>query len=79
MSIICQPTIVFAIIMSIYVLAVSQTKDIIAVRMITVGIISFCIQYLCYNNFPFIAWMIASIPIFYILSIYIMLYLINDN
>ena len=79
MSIFCQPTILFAIVMILYVLSVSQSKDTLVVRMITVGIISFCIHYLCNNNFPFIAWMIACIPIIYILSIYIMMYLVNNN
>lgn len=75
---VCQPVILFGIVMILYILSVSQTNATIAIRIASLVVISFCIQYLCNNEFFGIAWLISLIPIIYILSIYIMLYLIND-
>lgn len=74
---ICQPAIIFFLTMVLYVLTVSQSNDILLVRMTTIGIISYCIQYLCDNNFTIISWLLTFIPIIYIISIYIMMILIN--
>ena len=74
---ICQPAIIFFLTMILYVLSVSQSNNTLVVRLTTVGIISYCIQYLCDNNFTFIAWLLTFIPFIYIISIYIMLILIN--
>ena len=46
-------------------------------KLITVFVITLCIQYLSTTNSQIISWGLVSIPIFYILSIFILQYLLN--
>jgi linoleoyl-CoA desaturase len=46
-------------------------------KLLTVFVITLCIQYLSIANLPLISWVVVFIPIFYILSIFFIQYLIS--
>ena len=74
---ISEQSISFFVIMMLYVMFTSplQLTDSLVIKLLTVCIITLCIQYLSMANLPIISWVISFIPIIYILSILIIQYL----
>jgi hypothetical protein len=74
------PSILFFLIMIMYIIFVDRipTRELFIIKIITACILTFCIQYLYLNNYTIIAWLLVYIPLMYILSIYIMRYLLNE-
>lgn len=74
---ISEQSILFFVIMILYVIYTTplQLSETLIIKLITVGIITFCIQYISMANLPIISWIITFIPIIYILSILVIQYL----
>ena len=72
-------SIVFFIIMILYIFFTSPShlNETFLYKLITVFVITLCIQYLSNMNSQLISWGLVFIPIFYILSIFILQYLLN--
>lgn len=77
--VISQQSILFFIVMLLYIFFTSSSHvdETFLYKVITISIITSCIQYLSMINLPFISWLFVFIPIIYILSIFILQYLIN--
>ena len=77
--VISQQSILFFIVMLLYIFFTSSSHadESFLYKVITISIITSCIQYLSMINLPFISWLFVFIPIIYILSIFILQYLIN--
>ena len=77
--VISQQSIIFFIVMILYILITSSSyvNESFLYKVVTISIITSCIQYLSMVNLPFISWLIVFIPIIYILSIFILQYLIT--
>lgn len=77
--VISQQSIIFFIVMILYILFTSSSyvNESFLYKVVTISIITSCIQYLSMVNLPFISWLIVFIPIIYILSIFILQYLIT--
>ena len=74
---ISEQSILFFVIMILYVIYTTplQLSETLIIKLLTVGVITFCIQYLSIVNLPIISWIITFIPIIYILSIIVIQYL----
>lgn len=74
-----QQPIIFFIVMLLYIYFTSPIilNETFLFKLLTVSIITFCIQYLDMVNLPFISWLFVIIPIIYIFSIFILQYLIS--
>lgn len=77
--VISQQSIIFFIVMILYILFTSSSyvNESFLYKVVTISIITSCIQYLSMVNLPFISWLIVFIPIIHILSIFILQYLIT--
>ena len=77
--VISQQSILFFIVMMLYIFFTSSSyvNESFLYKVVTISIITSCIQYLSMVNLPFISWLIVFIPIIYILSIFILQYLIS--
>ena len=72
-------SIIFFIVMLLYIFftSPSHVNEDFIIKLLTVSIITFCIQYLTMVNLSLISWLFVLIPIIYILSIFILQYLIS--
>ena len=72
-------SIIFFITMTLYILVTSSSylNDTFLQKLLTVFVITFCIQYLSVTNSPISSWIFVFIPIFYILAIITFRYLIT--
>jgi hypothetical protein len=78
---ISEQAILFFNIMIFYILINSSSylNETFLYKLISVFVITLCIQYLTMTNLPLISWVFVFIPIFYILSIIIIEYLIINK